>query len=72
MENKILEKVCKQVYKKFPFTNGITPRVSPQSQGRYLFIFSSTAKAPDGQSISQSVRVVTTEDGKIMKSSMSR
>jgi hypothetical protein len=72
MEKKILEKVCQDVYQRFPAVKGRQPKVSKQANNRYLLVFSSTGKSPDGQSIQQMLRVVAAEDGRILKTSMSR
>lgn len=72
MEKKILEKVCQTIYKQFPFIEGKQPSVTSQGEDRYLLLFSNTGETPDGKNIKQTVRVVATEDGRIIKSSMSR
>ncbi len=72
MDKTTLEKICQQVYKNYPFVKGVIPSFSNQNEGRYLFIFKSINKTPDGKSIRQSIRVVATSDGKIIKTSLSR
>ena len=72
MEQNVIDKICKQIYKRFPPLKENPPRVSKQSEGRYLLVFSSSGRTPDGKSVQQTVRVVATEDGKIIKTSMSR
>ena len=72
MNKSILEKVCQDVYRRFPVVKGCHPKVSKQAEDRYLLVFSSAEKSPDGQSIQQMLRVVTAEDGRIIKTSMSR
>lgn len=67
-----IEKISKSVYKRFPQFKNRQPKVSPQSSGRFLLIFSNSGKTPDGKALQQIVRVVATEDGKIIKTSMSR
>lgn len=72
MEKSTLEKVCQSVYQQFPSVKGQNPKVSKQGNDRYLLIFSSSGKTPDGGIIQQRIRVVATEDGQIIKTSMSR
>jgi len=72
MDKSILEKVCQDVYQRFPVVKGRKPKVSKQAEDRYLLVFSGTGKSPDGQSIQQMLRVVAAEDGRIIKTSMSR
>jgi hypothetical protein len=72
MDKNILEKVCQDVYQRFPVVKGRQPKVSKQAQDRYLLVFSGTGKSPDGQSIQHMLRVVAAADGRILKTSMSR
>lgn len=72
MDKNVLEKICKQIYKDYPTTKGQAPTVSKMGSGQYLLIFSSSGKAPDGMIIQQRIRVVATDDGQIIKTSMSR
>jgi hypothetical protein len=72
MDKAIIEKVCKQVYRQFPFVRGQEPKITRQSDQRYLLVFSGSGQTPDGQNIHQKVRVTITQDGKIIKTSMSR
>lgn len=72
MDRNTLNSVCEKVYRRFPIVANKKPKVTAQGNGRYLLIFSSSGKTPDGKTIQQSVRVVTTDDGRIIKSSMSR
>ncbi len=72
MEKKAIEKVCKHIYRRFPPLDNKRPRVSSQGKGRYLLVFSGSGKTPDGKTIKNTVRVVATEDGRIIKTSMSR
>ncbi len=72
MDRNTLNNVCEKVYRRFPIVANKKPKVTAQGNDRYLMIFSSTGKTPDGKTIQQSVRVVTTDDGRIIKSSMSR
>ncbi|MCB2203024.1 hypothetical protein KQH56_03370 [bacterium] len=72
MDRSAIEKVCQKVYRRFPSLSSKRPRVSSQSSGRYLLIFSGSGKTPDGKSISQTIRVVADEQGRILKTSTSR
>lgn len=72
MEKSTLDKVCKIVYKQYPTIKGQAPAVSKRGEDRYLLIFSGSGKTPDGMNIQQRIRVVSTEDGQIIKTSMSR
>ena len=72
MDKKVLDKVCSQVYRRFPPFKNKKPKVTKQGEGRYLLIFSGSGQAPDGQKIKQTIRVVASSQGKILKTSMSR
>lgn len=72
MDKKSVDKICKNIYKRFPPLSGIRPKVSKQGDERFLLVFSGSGKTPDGMTIQQTVRVVATDDGKIIKTSMSR
>jgi hypothetical protein len=72
MDRTTLGKVCEKVYRRFPIVAGKKPKVTTQGSDRYLLVFSSSGKTPDGKTIQQSIRVVTTADGRIIKTSMSR
>lgn len=72
MEKSILEKICQSIYQKYPAVIGKQPKITKQGDDRYLLLFSVSGKTPDGKTIQQQVRVVASETGKILKSSMSR
>lgn len=72
MEKKFIDKVCKSIYKRFPPLNGSSPKVSKQGEDRYLLVFSGSGETPDGKTIKQTIRVVATDEGRIIKTSMSK
>jgi hypothetical protein len=72
MDKTTLDKLCRQIYKQFPIVQDKNPVVSKQGNDRYLLVFSSSGKTPDGKTIQHQIRVVATEAGQILKSSMSR
>lgn len=72
MERSVLDKVCRQVYRRFPNLKDKKPKVTSQGNDRYLLLFSNSGKTPDGKTIKQTVRVVTDNTGRILKTSTSR
>ncbi len=72
MDEFTLERLCQQVYRQFPVVTGKRPIVSKQGGDRYLLVFSTTGKTPDGQSFQQNIRVVANQSGQIIKSTMSK
>lgn len=72
MDKAVLEKLCKDIYKQFPIVKGQSPVVTKQANDRYLVIFSAAGQTPDGKTLQQKIRVIATEAGHIIKTSMSR
>jgi hypothetical protein len=72
MQRSVLDKVCKQIYRRFPDLKNKQPKVTSQGNERYLLVFSNSGKTPDGKTIKHSVRVVSDEKGHILKTSTSR
>ncbi len=72
MEKKALQKVCGEIYRSYPPLQDMKPKVSKQGEDRYLLVFSKSDKTPDGKTIQQTIRVVASENGKILKASMNR
>jgi len=72
MDARILDKVCRQVYSRFPEVRGQKPRVKPQAGDTYLLIFETQAATADGKIIHRTVRVTANSGGKILKASTSR
>ncbi|MFN2145579.1 MAG: hypothetical protein ACK2T7_09510 [Anaerolineales bacterium] len=77
MDPKLVEKISKTVYAKFPEVKGKKPRIKTSKtvtadQGNIILTYNSTAKDMLGRSIPRHVRVVVTDKGKIIKMSTSR
>ena len=72
MEQRIAEKICKEVYKNFPEMSGKAPTQKPHGAGQTLFIFKGEAKVPGGRTMDRTVRVVADEQGNIIKMTTSR
>jgi hypothetical protein len=72
MDNGVIEKVCTQVYKKFPGLKGTRPKTSSYSADSWLMIFEMPGKTGDGKVIHQTVRVVADKNGTIKKMTTSR
>lgn len=66
------KKVEQQVYKKHPEVAGARPTVSERPNQQLLFVFTAKAKTADGKTITHTLRVVTDEQGKILKTTASR
>jgi hypothetical protein len=80
MDNKHLDSICKQIFKRFPEVSGSRPKVQAQklnsggddAPSQYLLIFQGTRTTADGKSINRIVRVVASEQGQILKVTTSR
>ncbi len=75
IDSDILSKICSQVYSRFPEVNGVRPKVQSQSKSgdiNYLLIFTGSAKSSSGTVLSRVVRVVASENGKIIKVTTSK
>ncbi len=78
MDDKHLDSVCKQIYKRFPEIAGNRPKVkaqnSPANEGnvQYLLVLQGFRSTVDGKVINRIVRVVVSEKGKIVKITTSR
>ena len=81
MDQKLVNTISEQVYRRFPEFDGKKPNVRRQTnpQGNYskskityLLTYQSTAKVQGGQTIQRYVRVVADNNGKIIKTTTSR
>jgi hypothetical protein len=81
MNQSLVDKINREIYRRFPEFAGIKPKVQRQSAAQaktitatptYLLTFQSRAEAPGNKSMSRWVRVVANEDGKILKVTTSR
>jgi hypothetical protein len=81
MDQEIIRKINKEVYRRFPEIKGKKPKIQlmknaekknnsrPQS---YLLVYGSQVSTVTGQSMSRMVRVVATEAGEIIKITTSK
>jgi len=72
MNANAIQNVTEKVSAKYPKLSGKRPKVSEQSEGRYLLIYSFSDELPGGKSIQQNVRVIADAEGNISKMSSSR
>ena len=85
MDKKCIEKINKQISKKFPEVVGLSPTVRKQpvskaqnkgsrnsDRDNYLLTYKFKGVGPGGQKIPRLVRVVATPSGKIIKISTSK
>lgn len=74
MDNKAVDKVCKQVVRSFPEMKGVRPSVRRQ-KGRpdqFQLTFKGKAKLPNGKTMNRVVRVTADDGGSVIRMSTSR
>jgi hypothetical protein len=70
MDTRLIDSICKQIYRRFPEVAGAQPRIQAQdspARSHYLFIFKASGKTENGKAIARVVRAVVSEQGKIIK-----
>jgi hypothetical protein len=81
MNEKLIENICREVYRRFPDLQGKRPRVQPFSLERntlpaaspkFVLTFQGRATTATNKTMPYLVRVVVSAQGKILKMSMSR
>ncbi len=80
MKAEILNQIAKQIHRRYPEFDGVRPkaRVQTPPEGArnpsktYLVIFSKKVTLGDGKMMTRNLRVVTDENGKIIKVTTSR
>ena len=74
MKSKAKNEVNKYVRDRFPDLKGVNPTIVKQarSKNKYRFTYKGSATVADGKKMPIIVRVVCTEEGKIIKLSSSR
>jgi hypothetical protein len=85
MKQEIIQSISKEIYRRFPEVTGARPKVRPLANDpsvaqaksispttAYLFTFTSQASVFEDKTITRWVRVVVSEQGKILKISTSR
>jgi hypothetical protein len=72
MDNKLIDAINKQIYRKFPEVDGVKPVSSPRPGEQVLLVYKGAAITADGRAISRTVRVVVDQAGKILKMTTSK
>lgn len=72
MERELVTAICRQVYRRFPEMEGRSPKVKIQGESQVLLIFSTKVTSASGRTLEKTVRVVASDNGKILKMSESR
>lgn len=81
MNQDIIKTINQVVYRRFPEVKGKKPKIqllklsgtrSAENEKKYLLVYGSQANLSDHQILSRLVRVVATEDGRIVKITTSK
>lgn len=72
MNRQLIASICSQVYRRYPQVNGASPKIEDRPNDQVLLIFRGSSKAADGRTLSHTVRVVASADGKIIKMTSSK
>jgi len=81
MNERVINNVCKEVYRRFPDLTGTRPKIqlfgseknlTASPSPKYLLIFRGGGVTTTQRNLSYVIRVIITAQGKILKMSMSR
>ncbi len=72
MDARTKNAVCASVYRQFPELKGASPQVKALPAEKFQLIFHGKAKTEDGKTLPRTVRVVSDENGRILKLTTSR
>lgn len=72
MEAAALDRICRDVYRKFPEMNGIKPRLQANETGGQVLMFATRVQTGDGRSMKRLVRVSVSPEGRVLKMSTSK
>jgi hypothetical protein len=79
MNSKSIKLISEEVYRRFPEVKGASPKIQRQSSGKqgmdqqnYVLIYQARVAISSEKSFDRIVRVVATENGKIVKMTTSR
>lgn len=72
MDAAAVKKVSREVYQRYPHMNGTLPKVSQQTEDRYLLLFTKSVEISSGRSMDQTIRVIADGQGHVLKLSSSK
>lgn len=72
MDSAVINKINKEVFKKHPQMAGTNPRVSQQTDNRYLLLYTRKLEIAAGRSMEQTVRVTVDQQGNVLRMSTSK
>ncbi len=72
MDSAVISKVNKEVYKRHPQMAGTSPKVSQQTDNRYLLLYTRKLEIAAGRSMEQTIRVTVDQLGNVLRMSASK
>ena len=72
MDPDVIDKVCAQIYRKYPEFKGKKPKIKAYAGSQQLLVFTIQVETADGKSMPRTIRVIVDENGKIGKITTSR
>jgi len=72
MDSKLVELICRQIYRQYKEFAGVRPLSSNLPNGSSILVFHTTVKAADGKSMGRDLRVTVGDKGRILKTTTSR
>ena len=72
MDSAVISKVNKEVYKRHPQMAGTSPKVSQQTDNRYLLLYTRKLEIAAGRSMEQTIRVTIDQLGNVLRMSASK
>lgn len=72
MDTALIDRICREVYRKYPEVSGIKPRVRATAEGPTSLIFEVRVQTADGHPMRRIVRASVSPEGRILKMSASK
>jgi hypothetical protein len=72
MDSKLVDLVCRQIYRQYKEFAGVRPSSSNLPNGASILVFHTSIKTANGKSLDRDLRVTVDAKGRIVKTSTSR
>jgi hypothetical protein len=72
MDSKLVDLVCRQIYRQYKEFAGVRPSSSSLPNGNSILAFHAIVKTADGKSMGRDLRVTLDAKGRILKTTTSR
>ncbi len=72
MDKSALDRICRDVYRKYPEVDGVRPRQRSMENGGSVLLFETRVTTGDGRPMHRTIRVSLSADGRVLKMSASK